>query len=167
MRTAILALALATVGCSSTAPRATSPGSSNVVAERFSAAPSTILVTNAATIQLLAKAYLSVSPPLPQPLGGMLVLGSVGPSASDCIAIPDTVLVFVTNVTTGHRDTMVWTSARGLAVSALDSATVTERAQSQSFVPSAAAGWSITFPSSSSPSQVSELTAAPAARCVP
>jgi len=80
-------------------------------------------------------------------LGGMLHLGSVAQAASVCLQIPDTVLIFGTNVTTGQRDTTVWTSSQGLSVTAVDTSTVTQRAQTSWFVPSGDVGWSVALPS--------------------
>ncbi len=167
MRTSIAVLALVAAGCSSTAPETPSPGSSSSRTVRFSTNPSTLLVTNAAGIRLLVKATPSLSPPIPQPLGGMLLLGSVEPSASACIEIPDTVFIFGTNVTTGVTDTIVWTSLQGLQLSAMDSFPLAEFAHTQWFTPSTAVGWAFAILSSSSVTTPPEVTAVQAARCAP
>ena len=162
MRTAIgsaLLLAIAAASCSTTGPKSqfTTVGA-NTVNARFSASPSTVRVTNTTGTELAVRGYADFRPPLPQPLGGMLHLGSVGSGASACIAIPDTVFIFGTNVTTGQRDTIVWTAAHALALAGLDTATITERGRTSPFIPSNASGWSVTFPADTAAQEAAPCT---------
>jgi len=141
MRMGIALLAVAGAACSSAAPTA-SPDTSGVAA-RYSADPVTVLVTNSTGLQLDVRAYLSLNPPIPQPLGGMLHLGSVAPGGSSCVQIPDSIFIAGTNVSTGQHEAIVWTWAEGVSVFGLDTTTITVHGQSAWFVPSNSLGWSV------------------------
>jgi hypothetical protein len=144
MRTPIAVLAVAVAGCQP-ASRGNIPSN-----WRFSAHPVTLLVTNTASVPLAVRAYPNFQPPVPQPVGGGLRLGSVGARSSACITIPDTVIVG------GAGQPIVWTSANVLALTFKD----TTIGDAGSFRPSDSPGWSVTLPGTG-------VAPIKAARCAP
>jgi hypothetical protein len=145
MRNGFAMLTFAAVACSSATPPA-SP-KDNVVNARFSANPVTVLVTNTTSTPMDIRGYPSLHPPMPQPLGGMLRLGSVAPGSSACFEIPDSLLISGTIVGTAQTQTIVWTSSDPVSLTGLDTATWLESGgQTAAFTPSSSAGWSVTLP---------------------
>lgn len=146
-RTAIpvlTAMACSAHTCASREPR---------VGSHFSAHSVTVLVTNASDLRLIIGAYPDFEPAIPQNLGGALRLGSVKAHSSACIRIPDTDVV-------AAGGPVVWTSARPLTLTVLDTTGLHQLGQSTGFIPSRSAGWSVTMPSDGV-----ALVAAP--RCAP
>jgi hypothetical protein len=142
VKAAMAGLVVAAVGCSSAAAP-----QSNAIADRFSPNSATVFVTNSTSMQLDVRGYPNFQPPIPQPLGGVLHLGSVAARASACFQIPDTLFMFGLNVSTGQHDTLVWTSAERLTLTGIDPTTILESGgQTADFVPSSSVGWSVTLP---------------------
>jgi hypothetical protein len=148
MRIAIAVVALASAACASAADPGRNPRT-----ERFTASSATVLVTDSANVPLEVGGYPDFRPSIPQLLGGQLHLGSVAAGSSACFTIPDSILMFGTNVSSGQNSTAVWTSAQALTLSSA-------RGYTLPFIPSSSVGWSITMPGSGvAPTQ--------AARCSP
>lgn len=127
----LAAMACSAHTCASREPR---------VGPRFSAHSVTVLVTNASDVPLIIGAYANFEPAIPQNLGGALRLGSVKAHSSACIKIPDTDVV-------AAGGPVVWTSARPLALTVLDTTGLHQLGQSAGFIPERSAGWSVTMPS--------------------
>lgn len=157
MRIDKAAFAIILAACASRGPTSSTPG--NVLSVRYSASPATVLVTNTTGLSLDIRATLSLNPPMPQPLGGMLHLGSVASGGSACLQVPDTVSILLTNATTGQQQTVVWTSSDAFALSGVDTTAVTEHGYTAMFVPTSSGGWSVAFPSTgATPTVVARCT---------
>ena len=146
MRTSISLAVLLGTACVS-APAA--PPSGSGISVRYASSPGTLLVRNTMPTGLDVRAYLNVHPSMPQPLGGLLRLGAVGPNSSACVQIPDSVIISGTVVGSGQTTTITWTSSDTLWLTGVDTTVgVQSGGETSEFVPSSSSGWSVTLPAS-------------------
>lgn len=154
----LAAVAGAATACSSGGPTAQN---TNRMSLRYSSSPSTVLVTNTTGGRLDVNGYPSFNPAVPQPLGGVLHLGSVAQGSSACLQIPDTIAISVAIVGTGQDRTVMWTSGDPLSLTGVDADSMLESGgETAEFNPSNSAGWKFTLPAAGV-----APTAAP--RCTP
>jgi len=146
MRTSITLAVLLGSACVSTP---TAPASGRGISVRYAPSPTTVLVRNTMSTGLDVRAYLNLHPSMPQPLGGLLRLGAVGPNSSACVPIPDSVIISGSVVGSGQTTTTTWTSSDTLWLTGVDTAIgVQSGGQTAEFVPSGFSGWSVTLPAS-------------------
>jgi hypothetical protein len=108
-------------------------------------------VTNTSDSPVRIGGYPSLTPPEPQPPGGILSLG-VAPPGVSCLALPDSVVIHYNPATT-NATTAVW---RAMS----DGISITGGGSSNEFVPGISRGWNITVPGD----QTTPIAAAPCTR---
>lgn len=149
------ALMFAALACSEQAVAPNSP--SQAAGLKVSLGSVTLAVTNTTGASYRLQASPNMSPPIPQPSGGIVGIGIAAPGSS-CFSLPSSVQVLATNVASGQVDTVKWADSAPMSLSA---SAGTAMLSSSNFVPGGNSGWGVTISGEGS------LVLSPAAPCRP
>lgn len=149
--TLVLLVASVTLAACSSQSMSSAPPT-NTSGSRLVRGSITLRIVNATGNSYNIHASPNLNPPIPQPVGGLITLGTAEPGTS-CILLPAEFDEFVTSASTGHTDTLRWMSSASLSIVAYNTSSSVVTSE---FVPNDATGWSITLPAAGSPPSVSQ-----------